>query len=81
MREHVAGIVDLKAPTADVVGLAKKLVVTRHVDVIGGAILVGWLLPFELLQINADRLIQVTVEMMPDDAVGIGKSRGIFGRA
>ena len=64
----------MKAPTPDVIGLAKKLVVTRHVDVIGGAILVGRLLPFEFLQINAHRLIQVTVEMMPDPAVGIGKS-------
>ena len=73
--EHVTRIVDLKSPAPDVIGLAKKMVVTGHVDVIGGAILVGRLLSFEFLQINAHRLIQVTVEMMPDPAVGIGESR------
>src|SRR5579859_1578939 len=49
VRKHVTGIVDLKTPTADVVGFAKELVVARHIDVIGGAILVGGLLAFELL--------------------------------
>src|ERR1700751_1016206 len=41
VRKHVTGVVHLKAPTTDVIGLAKELVVARHIDVIGGAILVG----------------------------------------
>ena len=75
MREHVTGIVDLNTPTPDVIALAEELVVPRHVNVIGGAVLVERLLPFEFLQINAHRIIQVTVQMMADHAVGIGKSR------
>ncbi len=78
VRKHVTGIVHLKAPTTDVIGLAKKMVVTRHVDVIGGAILVGRLLSFEFVQINYHRLTQVTVKMMPYPAVAIGQARGMF---
>src|ERR1700748_1904739 len=44
--EHVTGIVHLKAPSSGVGGLAKEMIVTGHVDVIGRAVLVRGLLPF-----------------------------------
>ena len=43
---------------------------------IGGAILIRRLLPFEFLQINGQRLTQVTVEMMPTLPLPLARPAG-----